>query len=1041
MTKSWIDPDKITNTVTSNTVNAVTSLTRSNGVTTGVGTAASAYGSVTTAVSKTTNDVFNDAKNSAVGAALGYGWPDYGSNQPTGIVDQFREGGFNFLQEQGALKLDNLLGTFSQVPNAPLSSALSSSLDTQALFAGLDQGTIDTLTGEIAGQLGNFSSPADFVLDFGFDKLNNIVGGFSDIENFITKTVNVIPKDFESILGAVGSPGGVFDTLRQFVENIEDRSGIDIIPGNTPSSNLQTNVLRDFDSYNYIITLGILSVDQVNNPSMLRFNGGFDKVIVRSGGGALDKRQQIPLEKNEGIHAEYYIDNLRSTSLIQPNTKTGVGVGLDISFEVIEPYSMGNFLQSLITAAEEFGFPSFNDTPFCIKLEFVGHKASSATPDMPPPIYMPIQILDVAFDVSGQGSQYSLTCVPYSEIAFGDQNAETLSDITSIGTTVSEMLNGVDKSVTATLNQRIDKLEDTNAIPAGDRYVICFPKDPTIVGKIVSGEIDVPEKTISAVEQVKAEKGLDSVNTSGLDEKQKTLETVTVTSSGSGLFDKLDAFSREKTFMNEIGLELMLTDDGEGGTGAIADQNVVLDELGDTVDVNSPEAAVAEKARTKAFPSGSRIDEIIEKVIVDSEYSAKNAAETPENGVRKFFRINAHTYLDPNEEASKQLGRAPKIFVYIVVPFYADDASFTAPNAVAGNRGGIRAAAKKEYNYIYTGKNEDVIGFDINFNNAFQQEAYANFGMNQAARSSAGSDRKTFQATEGNSGSSPSTAKSDRKGLGGGQIVETTKMAITGDSRTSDIRKRMAETFHQRLLNSDVDLITAEIEIWGDPFYLPSQSGNYMPERAQGTPSMTDEGYMTYIENQVYIIINFRTPLDYSQNSHNMLFPDEKIVPEFSGIFQVLSVENTFEGGQFKQRLDLIRSRSQEVEGEPGTFVQINDEVGDKVNDNPLTGDEGDPGGNGDGAETDQPCNSNKLISTAYGDLKDNVSNLFPDLSTLAGDAVMSQIPSVTVAGITWSPSKSLFTAPPQIKEDLSAAQAAFESALENSPLNLRGFG
>ena len=51
----------------------------------------------------------------------------------------------------------------------------------------------------------------------------------------------------------------------------------------------------------------------------------------------------------------------------------------------------------------------------------------------------------------------------------------------------------------------------------------------------------------------------------------------------------------------------------------------------------------------------------------------------------------------------------------------------------------------------------------------------------------------------------------------------------------------------------------------------------------------------------------------------------------------------------------------------------------------------------------------------------------------------MSQIPSVTVAGITWSPSKSLFTAPPQIKAELEVAQEALDQALENSPIKLRG--
>jgi hypothetical protein len=134
----------------------------------------------------------------------------------------------------------------------------------------------------------------------------------------------------------------------------------------------------------------------------------------------------------------------------------------------------------------------------------------------------------------------------------------------------------------------------------------------------------------------------------------------------------------------------------------------------------------------------------------------------------------------------------------------------------------------------------------------------------------------------------------------------------------------------------------------------------------------------------------------------------------------------------------MVRSRAQEVEGESGTFVTSNSDA--TVNDNPLNSEEGNSGENGQDPNTDQPCNSFEQLETKIGDAIDNVaSNLFPDLSTVAGDAVMSQIPSVTVAGITWSPSKSLFTAPPQIKAELEVAQEALNQALENSPIKLRG--
>ena len=984
------------------------------------------------------NDIFAGQRESKTSSAIGAVSNFFANTSfSTQQLDKFQSGGFNYLQEQGVLKLDSVLNTFASNPTLSPAQALSASLDTDTLFSGLGSDEIGALTSAIERKLGTFTSPGDFVLDFGFDKLNNIIGGFSNIENFVTNTINVIPKDFESILGAVG---GEFDVLRELIEAFEDRSGISLdldISGSSPG-NYIANPLKEYNTFNYIITLGVLTINDVNNPQIIR-DDSFKKIICKSAGGQIDKRHQIPLEQDLGIHAEYFIDNLRTKAVIQPNTRTGISLGTDLSFEIQEPYSMGNFLQALVEGAADLGYENFNDAPFCIKIDFIGYESNNEQGGslVQTPAFIPIQILDVGFEVSGQGSFYNVSCVPLSEIALGDTAATTLSDITATGSTVAEILNGPDKSVAAVLNQRIDTLEDVDAIPQGDRYVICFPKDPGAIQAIVEGEFESGDATtedIDAAEQTRIEKGLaERPEESAV--KKETLEEVVVTSENS-IFQNLDAFSRNKDFMNPIGLSLMLNDDAEGGNQSVPDTDILYEENGDQVDVNNPEAAPAQKTRTKSFATGSRVDEIIEKVLVDSEYAAENAEEVSENGVRKMYRINTHVYFDTNEETVKKLGRSPKIFVYVVVPFYADEASFTAPNAVAPNRGGIKKAAVKEYNYIYTGKNDDVMQFDINFNNAFLQEAYANFGMNQGARSSAGSDRKTYQNTGEQDGASTSNAQSERKALGGGQVVESNRMTITGDSRTTDIRKRLAETFHHRLLNSDVDLITANMTIMGDPYYIPTQTGNFVGERDPNSPSITQDGYMTYLENQVYVNVNFKTPIDYSITGDNVVYSE--LVPEFSGVFQVLDVENIFEGGKFYQELGMVRSRAQEVEGESGTFVTSNSDA--TVNDNPLNSEEGNSGENGQDPNTDQPCNSFEQLETKIGDAIDNVaSNLFPDLSTVAGDAVMSQIPSVTVAGITWSPSKSLFTAPPQIKAELEVAQDALDQALENSPIKLRG--
>ena len=247
------------------------------------------------------------------------------------------------------------------------------------------------------------------------------------------------------------------------------------------------------------------------------------------------------------------------------------------------------------------------------------------------------------------------------------------------------------------------------------------------------------------------------------------------------------------------------------------------------------------------------------------------------------------------------------------------------------------------------------------------------------------------------------------------------------------MRKRIAETFHQRFLNSNVDMLTADLEIMGDPYFLPTQTGNYIGDRGDG-PSITQEGYMTYIENQVYVIVNFRTPVDYSASGDNVVF--SKLVPEFSGIYQVISVESSFAGGKFTQNMALVRSRGQEnEEGSSQGFVGVDDSVSVNkgVADSTI---DGEVGGTGPGTVTDDPCESPiKKILTDVGDAADNVlSNVFPEVNT-----VLTNVPTLSIAGVTWKPPQNAFSTFPGLRKDIENAVSDAQSAVD--AITGRGIG
>ena len=73
----------------------------------------------------------------------------------------------------------------------------------------------------------------------------------------------------------------------------------------------------------------------------------------------------------------------------------------------------------------------------------------------------------------------------------------------------------------------------------------------------------------------------------------------------------------------------------------------------------------------------------------------------------------------------------------------------------------------------------------------------------------------------------------------------------------------------------------------------------------------SQDGTIEYQRSEVDVIVNFRTPIDYKDDG-NVLFPEDTIpVDSFSGLYRVTTLTNSFNNGQFTQRLKLLRRPNQ----------------------------------------------------------------------------------------------------------------------------------
>jgi len=177
--------------------------------------------------------------------------------------------------------------------------------------------------------------------------------------------------------------------------------------------------------------------------------------------------------------------------------------------------------------------------------------------------------------------------------------------------------------------------------------------------------------------------------------------------------------------------------------------------------------------------------------------------------------------------------------------------------------------------------------------------------------------------TEGSGYSDPATLEDGRApGTGGG-----------GGAAISSPAVQVARMFNEAIVNNQTDMISMELTVLGDPYYLADSGvGNYSsPAAARG---YTSDGSMDYQRSEVEVLVNFRTPIDYNDETGGVIFPSTggKPIGEFSGLYKVLKATNAFSGGKFTQVLSLLRRRKQDETNTtalPGSTGAVTPTTGD----------------------------------------------------------------------------------------------------------------
>jgi len=161
-----------------------------------------------------------------------------------------------------------------------------------------------------------------------------------------------------------------------------------------------------------------------------------------------------------------------------------------------------------------------------------------------------------------------------------------------------------------------------------------------------------------------------------------------------------------------------------------------------------------------------------------------------------------------------------------------------------------------------------------------------------------------------------------------------------GNAETVELR--IARQFNKAILDSDVDLVKMDLNIVGDPYYIPQSAfGNYIASSIESQTKNQEvaqekfkdvDGNANYLKSVVLTKINFRTPLDISDGKGNMIFYKDKVAEnqlqtlgEFSGYYYPVRVISSFANNKFTQELELIRNKTGVIGADKNTRTENKD--------------------------------------------------------------------------------------------------------------------
>lgn len=708
------------------------------------------------------------------------------------------------------------------------------------------------------------------------------------------------------------------------------------------------NPLHEYASYTYNLSLHMLSIEGYNRI----VNNNFENTtpapyvpenVLISGAG---RYNDTDFRRNRNFKEDFYFEDFKMQTVITPNMRNRNTNAIECSFTIIEPNGF-TLINRMIAAANEIntGYVrapgSYIQLPYVLQIDFFGYKETEDTkPEKIKDLtkIIPIKITNVETNVSNAGAEYRFEAVPFNHAAFNQINISLPYTTKIQGSTVSSIFNyrtnnGVNVSNISNLlqNQRNTEREISQLQTQREGIIISAGTASVDSSNFFTSLDDIDTRLSSATTRLASLK-----------------DTVLDVNSVCAAFNDYYAKLKEIGDINYAPrYEIEFDEEIANATLYSGPQPTSVATAGTTrtnSTTNAQSAGGATKGSSLAFssgvinvPAGTSIDNLIDFIVRQSSYILDQIYLPNQAQVSLDLQSKAQSGSSV-EEIVQKLGKPLKWFKIIptikigqwdntqgryvpeIIKFNVRTFTISSKYPYAP-RGRVEGYVKK-YDYLFTGRNNDIINWNINFNTLYILGVTA--GLNKSIQGSTGPGLNP-------AGKAADPARDGKTTAGvsvlGSQVATPAVTHISGDLKYSSIdggnipkNIASADLKNSLFIDSRGDMIELDLKIIGDPLFIKQDDVFYSRPRTGENPALTPNKSLYMDTGELYIFVNFLSPVDYDEEKGlaeikaNDILGEENSVEarnfgysNFSGVYKLITVDSTFVRGKFEQNLRMAR--------------------------------------------------------------------------------------------------------------------------------------